>query len=113
MEQQDHTVNELLVYSAVNKQKADYIELHVDIDGKGWENIGGQHCWSPNKIKNLMEYLSNEKKIDGGYYKKISKSITDFSHDNEFLDIANEINKLKLFIEERENEKVKGSQIVE
>ena len=70
----DHTVNELLVYSAVNRQNADYVELHVDIDGKGWENIGGQHCWSPNKIKNLMEYLNNEKKIDGGYFKKISKA---------------------------------------
>jgi len=43
--------------------------------------------------------------------KKISKSITDFSHDNEFLEIVNEINKLKLFIEEREEEKVKGSKI--
>ena len=43
--------------------------------------------------------------------KKISKSITDFSHDNEFLAIVNEINKLKLFIEDREEEKVKGSKI--
>lgn len=43
--------------------------------------------------------------------KKISKSITDFSHDNEFLDIVNEINKLKLFIEEREGEKIKGNKI--
>ena len=49
-----------------------------------------------------------------GFYvseKKISKSITDFTHDNEFLEIVNEINKLKLFIEEREEEKVKGSKI--
>ena len=43
--------------------------------------------------------------------KKISKSITDFSHDNEFLEIVNEINKLKLFIEDRKEEKVKGSEI--
>ena len=45
--------------------------------------------------------------------KKIAKSVTDFSHDNDFLHLVNEINKLKLFIEERESEKVKGSQIVE
>ena len=45
--------------------------------------------------------------------KKIAKSVTDFSHDNDFLRLVNEINKLKLFIEERESEKVKGSQIVE
>ena len=45
--------------------------------------------------------------------KKIAKSVTDFSHDNDFLHMVNEINKLKLFIEERESKKVKGSQIVE
>ena len=45
--------------------------------------------------------------------KKIAKSVTDFSHDNDFLHLVNEINKLQLFIEERENEKVKGSQILE
>ena len=45
--------------------------------------------------------------------KKITKSVTDFSHDDNFLNLVNEINKLKLFIEERESEKVKGTQIVE
>ena len=45
--------------------------------------------------------------------KKIAKSVTDFSHDNDFLHLVSEINKLKLFIEERENEKVRESQIVE
>jgi len=44
--------------------------------------------------------------------KKIAKSVTDFSHDNDFLKLVNEINKLKLFIEEREIEKVKGTQIM-
>jgi hypothetical protein len=39
--------------------------------------------------------------------------VTDFSHDNDFLHLVNEINKLKLFIEEREREKVKGSEIAE
>ena len=45
----------------------------MDIDGKGWENIGGQHCWSPNKIKNLMEYLNNEKKLMEVTLKKFPK----------------------------------------
>ena len=45
--------------------------------------------------------------------KKIAKSVTDFSHDNDFLHLVNEINKLKLFIEEREREKVKRSGIAE
>ena len=34
--------------------------------------------------------------------KKISKSVTDFSHDLKFLDLVNEINKLKLYIQERQ-----------
>ncbi len=68
----DHTVNNLLIYSAIKKHKANYVELHVDIDDKGWENVGGKHCWSPQKVKDLIEYLKNEKKIDGGYFKRIS-----------------------------------------
>ena len=69
----DHTVSDLIIYSAVNKQKANYIELHVDIDDQGWENISGNHCWSPNRIKNLMDFLNNEKSINGGHFKKVSK----------------------------------------
>ena len=37
--------------------------------------------------------------------RKIQKSVTDFSHDAEFLKIVNDINTLKIFIEEREKEK--------
>ena len=65
------------------------------------------------KIKIEIEKLKwelKQKNYKLGIYvseKKISKSITDFSHDNEFLDIVNEINKLKLFIEEREGGKIK------
>jgi len=69
----DHTVNQLLIYSAVKNQNSNYVELHVDLDGKGWENIGGEHCWSPKKIKNLMNYLKNEKRINGSLSKKVSK----------------------------------------
>ena len=69
----DHTVSDLIIYSAIKNQKADYIELHVDIDDKGWENISGHHCWSPDKLNNLIYFLNNEKKINGGYFKKVSK----------------------------------------
>ena len=68
----DHTVSELLVYSAIKNHQADYVELHIDIDGKGWENIGGEHCWLPDKLKKLMNYLKNEKKIDGFFDKRVS-----------------------------------------
>ena len=77
----------------------------------------GEEIGHKGKIKLEIEKLKWELKQKYnklGFYvseKKISKSITDFSHDNEFLEIVNEINKLKLFIEEREEEKVKGSKI--
>ena len=69
----DHTVNQLLIYSAINNHLADYVELHVDLDGEGWENQSGNHCWMPNDIKNLMNYLKNEVVIEGLYNKKVSK----------------------------------------
>ena len=33
--------------------------------------------------------------------KKISNSVTDFSHDSQFLELVNNINKIKLYIDER------------
>ena len=36
--------------------------------------------------------------------KKISKSVTDYSHDHHFFELVNEINKLNLYIEERQKD---------
>ena len=47
------------------------------------------------KYTSLGKYVSDN---------KISKSITDFSHDNIFLELANDVYKLKLYIEELEKE---------
>jgi len=69
-------------------------KIQIEIEKLKWE--------LKQKYNKLGIYVSE---------KKISKSITDFSHDNEFLYIINEINKLKLFIEEREGEKIKGNKI--
>ena len=33
----DHTVNPLIIFNEVKYQKADYVEMHFDLDGKGWE----------------------------------------------------------------------------
>ena len=43
------------------------------------------------KYTNLGKYVSDN---------KISKSVTDFSHDSNFLELANDVYKLKLYIEE-------------
>ena len=37
--------------------------------------------------------------------KKISRSVTDFSHDQQFLELVNEVNRIKLYIDERQQEK--------
>ena len=47
------------------------------------------------KYTSLGKYVSDN---------KISKSITDFSHDNIFLELANDVYKLKLYIERLEKE---------
>ena len=47
------------------------------------------------KYTNLGKYVSDN---------KISKSVTDFSHDSDFIELANDVNKLKLYIEELEKE---------
>ena len=36
----DHAVNPLIIFNAIKYQKADLIELHLDLDGNGWEERG-------------------------------------------------------------------------
>ena len=46
----DHTTKSLVVYKAVQKWKASYVEMHIDLDGQGFEYKSG-HCWLPKKAK--------------------------------------------------------------
>lgn len=69
----DHSNNPLVVYRAVEKWNASYIEMHLDIDGKGYEFNAG-HCWLPNKARNLIWNIKNNKIIDGKGKKVPSKS---------------------------------------
>ena len=69
----DHTKDPLIIYSAVKNFESEIIEFHFDIDKKGWEFEEG-HCWLPNEIKKVINYLKIEKKIDGKFNKTISKS---------------------------------------
>ena len=96
--------------------KIQHLSSRVAKDGKKYIKSAiskGEEIGYKGKIKIEIEKLKWELKQKYnklGIYvsdKKISKSITDFSHDNEFLYIVNEINKLKLFIEEREGERIK------
>jgi len=68
----------------------------------------GEEIGYKGKIKFEIEKLKWELKQKyttlGKYVsdKKISKSVTDFSHDSNFLELANDVYKLKLYIEELE-----------
>lgn len=69
----DHTVNPILIYSAIKNYGASLVEFHIDLDGKGWEYKSGKHCWLPNQIAPLINYLNNEKKINGFFGKNYSR----------------------------------------
>ena len=70
----------------------------------------GEEIRHKGKIKLEIEKLKWEMKQKyttlGKYVaeNKISKSVTDFSHDSDFLELANDVYKLKLYIEELEKE---------
>ncbi len=69
----DHSNDPLVILTAVEKWKASYIEMHIDIEGKGYEFKSG-HCWLPDKAKSLIYFIKNKKVIDGNGVKKPSKS---------------------------------------
>ncbi len=58
------------------------------------------------EIEKLKWELKQKQNELGQYVaeKKISKSATDFSHDQLFLELVNEVARIKLYIEERQNE---------
>ena len=68
----------------------------------------GEEIGYKGKIKLEIEKLKWELKqkytIFGKYVSdnKISKSVTDFSHDSNFLELSNDVYRLKLYIEELE-----------
>lgn len=49
----DHTRHPGVIYAAI-AQGAEVIELHLDLDGQGWEYQVG-HCWLPGEIKNVID----------------------------------------------------------
>ena len=63
-------------------------KTQIEIEKLKWE--------LKQKHNELGEYVAE---------KKISKSATDFSHDILFLDLVNEVARIKLFIDERQKER--------
>ena len=92
-------------------EKIQNISNRVAKDGKKYIQSAfskGEAIGHKGKIKLEIEKLKWELKQKyttlGKYVSdnKISKSVTDFSHDNNFLALANDVYKLKLYIEELE-----------
>ena len=52
------------MYRSVEKWKASYVEMHIDIEGRGLEFSSG-HCWLPDKARDLIWSIKNKKIIDG------------------------------------------------
>ena len=65
----DHSASSLVVFKAIEKWKAEYIEMHIDLDGKGFEYKSG-HCWLPKDAKELINFVKKDKIIDGKGEKK-------------------------------------------
>lgn len=65
----DHSAKSLVVYKAIQKWKASFVELHIDLDGKGFEYKSG-HCWLPKNAKELINFVKQDKLVDGNGKKK-------------------------------------------
>ena len=65
-------------------------KIQIELEKNKWE--------LKSKYNELGKYVSD---------KKISNSVTDFTHESHFLELVNHINKLKLYIYDLEMEKKK------
>jgi len=65
----DHSASSLVVFKAIEKWKAEYIEMHIVLDGKGVEYKSG-HCWLPQYAKELINFVKKDKIVDGKGIKK-------------------------------------------
>ena len=60
----DHTVSPAVIYRAVHHFGVDFIEFHIDLDGKGKEYEAG-HCWMPDEISEIINIINIGCKSDG------------------------------------------------
>jgi sialic acid synthase SpsE len=69
----DHTVSPAVIYRAVHKFNANFVEFHLDLDGTGGEYAAG-HCWLPSQIADVIENVKQGYISDGEAEVKPSKS---------------------------------------
>ena len=60
----DHTVSPAVLYRAFHKYNVNFVEFHLDLDGKGEEYEAG-HCWLPNQISEVITNVNSGIAADG------------------------------------------------
>ena len=60
----DHSRNPMVINEVISQFNVKFIELHIDIEGKGYEFNQGQ-CWLPAELKELTDFILNKNKIHG------------------------------------------------
>jgi len=60
----DHSVSPAVIYRAVHRWRAEMIEFHLDLDGRGAEFSSG-HCWLPKQIAPVIETIHHGVAADG------------------------------------------------
>jgi len=53
----DHTVSLAVIYRVAHHYDVDFIEFHLDLDGKGEEYAAG-HCWLPDEIAEVIKNIN-------------------------------------------------------
>ena len=61
----DHTVSPAVLYRAIHQYNINFVEFHIDLDGKGEEYEAG-HCWLPNQISEVIANINTGFEADGG-----------------------------------------------
>ena len=60
----DHTVSPAVLYRAIHNHRVNFIEFHLDLDGKGEEYKAG-HCWLPDQISEVIKNINSGIDADG------------------------------------------------
>lgn len=60
----DHSVSPAVIHRAIDRWDAQFIEFHLDLDGKGAEYAQG-HCWLPHQIQTAIRSTEEGQSADG------------------------------------------------
>lgn len=69
----DHTVDPAVIYRAIHRWGAGYIEFHLDLDATGAEYAAG-HCWLPQQMAEVITTVKRGFSGDGDGQKEPSAS---------------------------------------